>query len=461
MDLSPGQRNCFSFLFILFLGLVYLSSSVHLWNDEHVFYRFSWTFIHLPKDQFLEIFNYSRQALHPPVYLIFIYFFSKIYSLITDPSVLALRLTSVIFTTFSFYLILKELSFKTRNLIPLVLITLFQIQTCYYWFDLGPYSLTFLLSTLYIIKLESVWRSKSTSKKDFTLLVIYIFLLSHIHYFGTMLIFCTGLVYIIKSLRNNSQFYFFTLSHALGFILFMPWFLIAIKKISTSDAPGSFLMLHKAQNYTYDFFKMMTSFSGNSLVLFFLTTFIIFAANKKRMNLLLSLILFFIITNIRSFIVFPLFVARYNFPILPIFFILFCLGLNEVAKTKRIILLYFLVFLIHVPHPQDYIDSMSARWLNPPYHLSLVDTYIKENPSTKSYSFYVGLNSHLDLQPYLNVIDISKLALYPIGSSCDLRSIDLPAIYLSNDLFCLPEIFIEDGFELLDDKYGSSLWVKR
>lgn len=461
MMFANGKRNCLLFVLIIFLGLLYLSSTVHIWNDEHVFNRFSWTFNNFGLNRFIHIFYYSSGSLHPPFYLFFLYIYSKTIAFFTFPTFLILRIPSVIFSTFSFYYILKELKFKTKYLLPLSLIILLQVQNFYYWFDLGPYPIVFLLSTLYITKLEKFWNSPNYQNKDILFLVLNILVLSYTHYFGVILIFSCGMIYIIRSYHYKNKFNIYFLTHLIGFILFLPWLIFALKKITSQDAPGSLLPNQEEIHYIYDFLKMLTALSGNSLILLFFSVFIIFAAYKKRMNLLLSFLLFLIITNIRSFIIFPLFVARYNYPILPIFFILFCLGLNELAKTKKMITLYFFVFLINIPYHQDYIDSLSARWLNPPYHLSLVDTYIKEHPSQKRYSFYVGLNSHLDLEPYIDVIDITKLNLFPIGTSCDLTDVELPAIYLSNDLFCLPEVFIEDGFELLDDKYGSSLWVKQ
>lgn len=457
MVIKPEQRNTFIFLAVLFIYLVYMSWTTHLWNDEHVFYRFSWFFQNYNNNFFADIINYSKQAFHPPLYLTFLLIYTKLAALIAEPSVFFLRFPSILATCFSIYYILKDLQFKTKYILLLFIILSFQVQVFFYAFDLGPYAITFLFSTLYITKLSETWKRDCSVKKDFFILTFYIAVLSYLHYFGTILVFCCGIVYITRSffLKNNFRLYLIT--HYLGFLLFFPWLILSFSKVTQTTPANEILTNQSSTNLWFDFITSLTSFSGNSLIMFVFIFLIILSSYRNKPNLVLSFLFFLVLINLRSLLIYPLFVARYNIPLLPVLFILFCSGIDRLTSSRKTYFLYIFILLAHAPSLSDYKKSLDARWLNPPYLLEFISKIKREN--TK-YSFYFFFNSQLDLYPYKSVININQFDLHPVGLECDPSKYNAPAIALTIEQFCPSQLLILNGFKLLNKEYGSKIWIK-
>ncbi len=457
MIIKSERRNTFIFLIVLFAYLLYMSLSTHLWNDEHVFYRFAWTFQQIKSNHFLDILNYSKQAFHPPLYLIFVLISTKIANLFIDPSFVFYRFPSVVATCLSVYLILKELKFKNKSILSLIFILSFQVQVFYYAFDFGPYAITFLFSTLYIIKLSQTWNKETLDKKDLFYLTFYIVGLSYLHYFGTILIFCCGIVYISRSYLLKKNFRFYLASHVLGFLFFLPWLIYSFERLSQNSLANTQMIQQENVNILFDFITFMTSFSANSLLLLMFIFCIILSALKNRPNLVLSFALFLFLINLRSVTVFPLFIARYSIPLLPILFILFCVGLDHLASTKKVYFLYVFFLLSQGPRLDDFNRSIDARWLNPPYQLQLISNIKRQD--TK-YTFYFFFNSVTDLYPYESVFDRTQFNLHPVGVVCDPTKFIAPAIFLTTELFCPSQLLLSNGFSLLNEEYGSTIWIK-
>lgn len=173
---------------------------------------------------------------HPPLYLLIMYFFTKIFGL----SEYIVRVPSVIFSIISFYLVFvlgKKIHSKTYGFTSLI-ITAILIPKPWIAFYARSYILLLLFSILTMINLVNIIHFKTKNpNKETSVSMLFYFVLSSLlciytHYFGCILIFCE-LLFLFMVFRKKIIKEIIVIVASL-ISLFAPWlFIIHLKQTYT------------------------------------------------------------------------------------------------------------------------------------------------------------------------------------------------------------------------------------
>lgn len=171
---------------------------------------------------------------HPPLYLLIMYFFTKIFGL----SEYMVRVPSVIFSIISFYLIFvlgKKIHSVTYGFTSLI-ITAILIPKPWIAFYARGYVLLLLFSILTMINLVNIIHFKTKNpNKETSISMLFYFVLSsflciYTHYFGCILIFCELLFLFIFFHKNIIKEFIVIVASLTS--LFAPWlFIIHLKQV--------------------------------------------------------------------------------------------------------------------------------------------------------------------------------------------------------------------------------------
>lgn len=437
---------------LIFTTLLVTSYYVPIWHDEHIFYRFTWVFTNLKEASSLDfILDYSRQAYHPPLFLSLLAIVSKLFNFFELTSVYTFRFISSCLSSLAFYFLFKFISRKKYSQLGLIFIIFLQVDVWFYFFEIGPYSFLFLISTLYVIYCERLQNLTDINWKCYLKLTLLTITLSYTHYFGTIMLLVNGIVGIYFSMKKKPLLKLFLFSHFAAFIAFLPWYFQISSKVVTSikAATGTVSI-----NYL-DMMNFNFSIGANILFLTLVVFYICIIGLKINPKHCVAFILFIVLVNIRSIVSTPLFEDRYNFSILPTLFIAFSIGSILIPYRNTFLIILFLIFGTRFA---DFRDALGARWFNPVAHIKRV-TSIMESSSTSDIGFYYQLNSPFEFSPYDSQSALSNLKLYPVGRYCKLDAIANRSIFLTADIFCDDQELINQGFKLNSAEYGMKIWT--
>lgn len=215
-------KSKIAIFFITILGLLlrfYKISERSIWLDEAITAQVSQSGI------LGIVLNRSQTGIHPPLYFILMYFWTKIFG----DSEFALRSLSLVFGVLSILILYRFVSKIYDRTIALISSLLFTLSPFFLYFsqEARMYSLfTFLalLSLNYVYNLVT----KEFTRKNLIIILIINSILLYTHFFSTLLILVENIFIFITQRRNFKNFKKWLLYQFINLIIFSPWLYVIL-----------------------------------------------------------------------------------------------------------------------------------------------------------------------------------------------------------------------------------------
>lgn len=347
-----------SLIFILIM--VFLSFNRSIWADEALTFK-------IIKQSYFGMIQLTAADVHPPLYYIILKTILLILnSVIPIDEIFLGKLVSVIpfilLALISFIKLKKDWGYLTIGLFMFTITSMPQLMM--WGTDLRMYTWAMFFVTLTFIYAWDVL--KNFDKKSWILLTIFALLSAYTHYFAAVAVSIIYLFLLFNLLKNNSkEIKIWFRSVIIAFMLYMPWFVIAINQILriknnywikpiTLESIISYLYFITSPSSYYESLYL-TSFDlwASLLILgiMILTVLILKSKNKTEndyfaiFGIIVPLLtaLFGILV---SFLIRPVFVDRYLLTTLGCFWFGIAYCLNRFYDKKQIFLPFFLILII-------------------------------------------------------------------------------------------------------------------
>ncbi|TYT24038.1 flippase-like domain-containing protein [Dictyoglomus thermophilum] len=438
VELNKNAKKS-SLLFIItiigFLLRIFKITERSLWLDEAITAQVSQSGI------LGIILNRSQTGIHPPLYFILVYFWTRIFG----DSELALRSLSMIFGVLSIpllYKLVKKIFDETTALISSLIFALSPFLI-YFSQEARMYPLfTFLalLSLNYTYDLSN----KEFSKKNLIKLLIINSLLLYIHFFSSLLIIAENIFFLICHRKNLKNIKNWIIIQFITLFIFSPWLYVILTRNTPEVYQGAqklSLFTIKVSFYQF-FFGFARSFIERLNLHYYLS--IIFLGliflgllppyeNKK--GILLNILYFFLpfITLIiissfgKSF-----YSSRYLSPFVPALFILMARGIKKFKYLPITTLI--IIFIIGIYSVLNVSYFLHIAQLNRPWRD--VVGYIHENSQE---DHIVLISEHYYYRPFeyynrgrLSYIPVNPDFFYPEKMEKDIKNYKKIILILSD-----------------------------
>ena len=284
--------------------------------------------VELTRLSFTDMIVNRASNFHAPLYFIFMHLWVTVFGV----SEVSIRLPSVIFGVASIYAIflLANKMFKDENI---ALLSAFLMAISYYQIrysqDARMYSLFTLLAIMSMYYFIDVHENPLMLSKGY---LISTGLLLYTHIYAMLLVLFQG-IFLFVCIRNFRVWFKFPLALI---TIYFPWLLVAIRQFMVVKGGGHWLTRPSLLELLHTF-KVLV---GDSWILLFLYAFLVisgFGRGKTNSNLLMGwFITLTIIPFIFSWLVTPIYRARYTIGSIPPLLILVALGIRERAFDQRI-----------------------------------------------------------------------------------------------------------------------------
>lgn len=347
---------------------------------------------------FWEMIRISVNDTQPPLHLVVIYFWTKIFG----ATVLSVRIVSVIFGMLTLYWGLKisQLIFKDKHthIITLILLSLNPLLV-YYSQEARTYTMLTAFTgavIYYFLKLND-----KTSHKDTALTILYSVLGLYAHnlfllVLGPLFIFKTYILFSenkfkLKSLLKNKTFRSLLIIGASTFVFYIPWFIAFIGQLSKVSNEGFWLTFDPWHDFViqnYRFFLGNNVWSTKEVLSNNIYTLIILIAfpltvlgmwQEKKLSKYPSITIIFCLMLIFTFVLSfktPFYYSRYMIFVIPPLMLILANGFSGLEKLSRklmilILLLFIAANLIHLnnkifingkPHYRESISYLSQNY---------------------------------------------------------------------------------------------------
>ncbi|MDD2409903.1 MAG: acyltransferase family protein [Bacilli bacterium] len=372
-----------AFIFIIFSLLTLLNSVV--WADEICS-------LAMIKHTFIDIIKINMNDVHPPLYYLLLKYFNEFISIFINISPIII---SKLFSFFPYIIIIIIINkyFKNKyGIITSSMATFFitcMPQMIYYFFEIRMYSWVMCFITLSYYAMDKV--IEYNKMKNWYLFIIFGTISSYLHLYGALafsILYFGLLIYIIF---NNKLLIKRWLTFGfIYFVLYLPWLLVIIGQLK--NISNGFWISNLTIDTIISYFRFFLSFEHNTslisnFITFLLLLFVLIIVflnikrksdeSKKNFIPILGILSIFILLGISiiiSFLSTPIFVARYMFSILGVFWIAYSiLYSNLIIRYKSFIIIFFI--------------SLSISLYN---FNSLVNTEIEKENNIKE--FYALIN---------------------------------------------------------------------
>lgn len=382
-------------LIVLFILITAISSFFPVWQDEHVFIRFGWEFNHLSQFDFQDIIDYSKQAYHPPLHLLFHVSLSWLLDWFGLASPYVLRLFSILASATSLSLIYRRTSGWSFILffVPFIV--------TYYCFQIGPYPYILLFATLYLLQIEKLWTRPTSGA--IALAILYATVLSYIHYFGTILVLVAGSHLILADWLSKRRQWDMLKVHLASFLLFLPWLsIISGRIIAYENYDAAQVHIIDGKDSLLDFLAVFQNGQLFAFVFFLLWTgWTILQAKKPGPKLIMCALIYlhsFLFVLMRSMLLSPVYADQLAIVFFPLYLILLHELLSESFQKKLFRALFILFFAYSSFDAHRFKDfKPRAHWVETTD--TLKRHLAEDKNATRAKVFYFGTSDY-DLGPY-------------------------------------------------------------
>ena len=380
------------------------------WYDEHIFFRFGWKYYFFADKYFYDILQYSKLSYHPPFHILLHILIAKILYPLNLYNYNVLRLLSIILSCSAIRLLCID-SFK-NNKMPLFIFILLlypHVIFTYYW-QVGPYALSFFLSTVYFIHLKELIR-KNESKFDWTLLLSAI-ALSYTHYFGTAMVLIVGLVMLVKSyVHKDKCIKNLLIIHFTAFVMFLPWLILIWKKIFENKLLDGieFAVQKTVEPEKFHFYATYANDHVQSLIIILIIIGLSFLKRTKNRDQRREnwwIVAFFglwALIEFKSQISTPLYRCQYTMIFFPFFVWVFNEQIVNIFRTKQMRYLFYIFFIVQQAHhalPQFILNKEESLFGFYEKSTQMIKDDIKSTNSKSSPIVYHASMTSIDLEPY-------------------------------------------------------------
>jgi 4-amino-4-deoxy-L-arabinose transferase-like glycosyltransferase len=369
--LNKGLKNSkLLIVFITFIGAILRISKISersIWLDEAITAQVSMSGI------LGIILNRSQTGIHPPLYFILIYFWTKIFG----DSEFSLRFPSFIFGTLSIFLIYKLVKKIYDKETALISSILYSLSPFFIYFsqEARMYPLLIflgLLSLTYVYDLSIEFNRKNLLK-----LLIVNSLLLYTHFFSTLLIISENIFIILLNRKNIENIKRWLLIQIINLLIFSPWIYVILTRNTPEIYQGAQpLSLYSISVSFYQiFFGFVRNFlERRGLIPIFLVLFLFFITlgilppYKDKKGLFLNILYFFV--PFLSLIIISSFgksfySSRYLSAFAPGILILMARGIKKIKLYPLInISLIFLVLIYSILNTSYYLrlNTLNRPW---------------------------------------------------------------------------------------------------
>ena len=422
--------NIFIILSLVVIGFIirilFLDKPDGLWNDEYIGWWIAST--DFGKELFKKIFS----NCHMPLY----YFYLKGWMNLFGDSDLSLRLSSVIIGTsciISSFFLGKTYKNISCGLICATFTTLSSFAI-YFSQEVRPYSLIFLISTILAIFFTKTLRNPN--KINFSLYILFNFLLLITHTISFVYVFFNLLIFSILLLKNNPEYrtkiYSTYVILTILFLPLLPFLFDVLTRETLSQNWGEFT-ISKIIFCLIDYFTPILTNITNSplnLITFFKTNnifnsliFILIPSiisiyflikglknkSKELIALTICTILYFIVLIVASIMGKLILSTKYSIEIFPTLILLFSVGATTSTSkfNKFLAIIYFTICLIFLTTTQAPQFQTRAEGHKTPAKLLVQANLSKDDYIISLYHQLFRYEKYLPLVPQ-NVINIDK-----------------------------------------------------
>ncbi|MDR2830667.1 MAG: glycosyltransferase family 39 protein [Methanobrevibacter sp.] len=423
----------FSIFLLIILLRFGINQAFFSQDEQYTFYLVSLSF----KD----IIYITATDVHPPLY----YCLLKLFLMVFPFDVILAKLFSVIplilLICFSFMKIRKDSDWLTTGIFIFSLVTMSKIL--YYSLQVRMYSWAMFfvfLSFYYFYKII-----KKSTKKNWIIFTIFSLLSAYTHYYGAIAICFLFLFLLVHVVFKNRKFFKnWVLSSIVTLLIYCPWiYFFSMSKYLTSSEWGVPSFENVLDVVGFIFSPITDVFNHRNLdiygiglfiVIMVLFLFLSYQDVKKRMkgncpNFLDSPIndmiviygfgcfigvLFFGL--IFSFLVKPMFDARYLFVVLVCFWLSFSILLSKSYKYKMIFVPIFIIVLfsgvvnsVYFVDCKNYEEMTDLQFKNAIGNLTRNDTVVYLGPSFMVDKFKFSFHLENDFILYSNDTSISSV----------------------------------------------------
>lgn len=377
-----------SFIYIIFSLLTILNNVV--WADEVCS-------LAMIKHTFIDIIKININDVHPPLYYLILKYFNGLINIFIKVNPIII---SKLFSFIPYIIIIGIINkyFKNKYGILTSSIATFFItcmpQMIYYFFEIRMYSWVMCFVTLSYYGLEKIVENNTI--KNWLIFIVFGTISSYFHLYGALafsILYFGLLIYIIfKNKLLVKRWFIFGIIY---FILYLPWLLVIIDQLKTVS--NGFWIPNLTIDTIVSYFRFFLSFEHNaSLISNFITflsvlfIFIIIVLNIKRKNNesknkfipilgILSIFILLSISIIISLLNTPIFVPRYMFAILGVFWIAYSiLYSNSIVKYKSLIILFIMSLSISLYNFNSLINTEIDKENNIKEFYALMDEISKD-----------------------------------------------------------------------------------
>ena len=292
------------FLLNFVLKVIYLDSNA-LGLDE----PFSVYHAQMPVADIVRI---IYQGNNPPLFEVILHFWIKLFGI----SEFSVRFPSLLFSSLIapvFYLIGTKLKHQSLGLVCALLFS-FSNFHLYFAHEARVYALFALLCCLSFYFFISILKG-DTQFKTKLFYVLFTSLLLYAHYFGFIVIGLHGLLLLVNIKLLKRSFRDWLLSYIAIFLLFLPSFIVLIKRFMISSSEGTWV---KEPNGIQSVYSLIRHFSNEPVVAFLsiaglLAFLVLFFKHRKELAYQVAFIWFFVPVFMLLAISYavPMFVNRY------------------------------------------------------------------------------------------------------------------------------------------------------
>jgi hypothetical protein len=316
-------------------------------------------------NSFLGMIQSAAEDVHPPLYYIILKSVFKSLSILSIPfnKILIAKIVSlipiVLLLFFNFTKIRKEFGWLSTGIFSFCIVTMPKIMI--YGIEIRMYSFALLFVTITLFYAYKIMQKSKL--KYWVILTLFTILSAYTHYFAAVSV---GIVYLYLFIwcifKNKKELKKLILATVISTLSYLPWLFSLMDQISTVkehfwippitfETIQSYIWYIFSPNFTGS--KGEISSIGILLLILCMILFIIyiFDKNKKYENkfplfgisLLIATAIFGIIV---SFIIRPVFLARYLVPVLGGFWLSFSIILSETYSKKQLFVPLIILLLI-------------------------------------------------------------------------------------------------------------------
>lgn len=350
-------------LLVCFISLFVQTFNINVWTDE----LFT---MNMCKNSFSEIWYMTASDTHPPLF----YWMAKVFTSIFGESATVFKIFSALgyFATMLLYVPLKKIKISQNNELSFLYLIIIALMPCMLrrGIDIRMYSWTCFFVTAAVIEMLKIYQDNKII--NWILCAIFTACAMYSHYYGTLAVFILWVLLGIFLIREKKTFLLYGICGLCLVAVYFPWMTCLfgqVERVSTTKSLTidqiSIMDFGEYIAYFYHTGKTLISVVLSVSICLFLGMFFFKSIYKKQINKgLISLACILLLTPgigiLVSFLVTPVFIAKYLSVVAGIFAILLATAMSNLKKKTKIWFIVILLFgsiLTYIDISQDQNDN--------------------------------------------------------------------------------------------------------